>query len=482
MGLSGPVPRMFLGNAVELFNHHQHPSACLADWTHRFGKTYGYFIGHTPIICISDPDMLQEIFVTKFSHFHSRRPLPLQQHDLRHLLASTGDEWKRQRSVMQPTFSPNKLKEMRAIIDQCVTNLIEKLDEQKAEVEFDITSLLQRMSMDILLNCAFGINLSKHEKLSVPFFQRCLQVFEFSFFQTILTMCSLIVPELDFIWVTVFKYTSIVRLWLHDHVPYMNRFIDTDPNTWLLYHVEQIIKQRRLYGNERIDLLQSMIEATDASQHASSQTSTSPKARLNQDELLHNIYLFLLGGYETAATTLAYLIFILATHQNEQAHLLDEIERVYGDYDQIIKLEYLDWFIQETLRFFPIAPFIVNRQCNKECQIGPLKIERGTNITVDMYSLHYDDQLFGPVSPLKFYPERFRNKRHALAWLPFGAGPRNCIGMRFAMLEIKLALVQILHRYKILPGENTLSKFDVQERFVIAPTNGIWIRIERRET
>ena len=99
-----------------------------------------------------------------------------------------------------------------------------------------------------------------------------------------------------------------------------------------------------------------------------------------------------------------------------------------------------------------------------------------------MYSLHYDDQLFGPVSPLKFYPERFRDKRHALAWLPFGAGPRNCIGMRFAMLEIKLALVQILHRYKILPGENTLSKFDVQERFVIAPTNGVWIRIERRET
>ena len=91
MGLSGPMPRMFLGNAIELFNHHQHPSACLADWTHRFGKTYGYFIGHTPIICISDPDILQEIFVTKFSHFHSRRPLPLQQHDLRHLLASTGN-------------------------------------------------------------------------------------------------------------------------------------------------------------------------------------------------------------------------------------------------------------------------------------------------------------------------------------------------------------------------------------------------------
>ena len=90
MGLSGPVPRFFLGNAIELFTHGKHSAACLAEWTKVYGKLYGYFIGHTPIICVSDPDILQEIFITKFSHFHSRRPLPLQQHDLRHLLASSG--------------------------------------------------------------------------------------------------------------------------------------------------------------------------------------------------------------------------------------------------------------------------------------------------------------------------------------------------------------------------------------------------------
>lgn len=90
MGLSGPVPRFFLGNSMELFTHGKHSAACLAEWTKVYGKIYGYFIGHTPIICVSDPDILQEIFITKFSHFHSRRPLPLQQHDLRHLLASSG--------------------------------------------------------------------------------------------------------------------------------------------------------------------------------------------------------------------------------------------------------------------------------------------------------------------------------------------------------------------------------------------------------
>ncbi|CAF4702883.1 unnamed protein product, partial [Rotaria sp. Silwood2] len=187
-------------------------------------------------------------------------------------------------------------------------------------------------------------------------------------------------------------------------------------------------------------------------------------------------------GYETTATALGYLAFILATHQSEQARLQDEIDLVYDDYEQLIKLDYLDWFIRETLRLYPIAPFIVNRQCNKTCRIGQLKIEEGTNFSVDMYSIHYDEKLYGPVSPLKFYPERFQEKRHPSAWLPFGVGPRNCVGMRFAMLEIKLALVQILRRYTILSGEHTLSQFAEHERFIIAPKNGIWIRLQRRSS
>jgi hypothetical protein len=176
---------------------------------------------------------------------------------------SLDDEWRRQRSIIQPTFSPNKLKEMRTIIDKCVQELIVKLDEQPVDTEFDISFLLKRTSMNIILSCAFGINPNKNEELSESFFQRCLQVFEYGLFQSLLTICSILLPELNLMWVTFFKYTNIIRLWLYDHVPYMNRLIDTDPNTWLLYHVENIIKQRCLHGVERIDLLQSMIEATD---------------------------------------------------------------------------------------------------------------------------------------------------------------------------------------------------------------------------
>ena len=190
------------------------------------------------------------------------------------MVCTLGDEWRRQRSIIQPTFSPNKLKEMRPIIDKCLNELLIKLDQHLVDDEFDITGYLKRTSMDIILTCAFGINPAANRNLSETFFQRCLQVFQFSFFQSILTFCSILVPELDFMWVSFFKYVNIVRLWLFDHFPYMNRWIDTDPNTWLLHHVDNIIKQRCLNGVQRFDLLQSMIEATEILSKSSSVNRT----------------------------------------------------------------------------------------------------------------------------------------------------------------------------------------------------------------
>lgn len=155
---------------------------------------------------------------------------------------------------------------MRPIIDKCLNELLTKLDEHTSSSEFDISDVLKRTSMNVILNCAFGINPATNENFTEKFFQRCLQVFEYSIFQTALTFCSMLLPELNLIWVSLFKYTNIVRLWLHDNVPIINRWIDTDPNTWLLYHVENIIKQRSICGIQRFDLLQSMIEATEIGQ------------------------------------------------------------------------------------------------------------------------------------------------------------------------------------------------------------------------
>ena len=101
-------------------------------------------------------------------------------------------------------------------------------------------------------------------------------------------------------------------------------------------------------------------------------------------------------------------------------------------------------------------------------------------IQMDMYSLHYSKELWGPVDPNIFYPDRHREKRNRLAFASFGCGPKSCVGQRFALFIIKLTLVRLLKNYKILPGSNIDQRLNIQERSTIAPTQ-VWIRLEHRQ-
>lgn len=97
------------------------------------------------------------------------------------------------------------------------------------------------------------------------------------------------------------------------------------------------------------------------------------------------------------------------------------------------------------------------------------------------YSVHFNLDLWGPLDPNEFHPERFPTRRHTMAWLPFGVGPRNCIGMRFALLEMKMALVRLLKTYTLVDcGEKTRKPFQqLREVIVISPKETI-VKLQRR--
>ncbi|CAF5197423.1 unnamed protein product, partial [Rotaria magnacalcarata] len=101
-------------------------------------------------------------------------------------------------------------------------------------------------------------------------------------------------------------------------------------------------------------------------------------------------------------------------------------------------------------------------------------------ILADVASIHYNVDLWGPEDPNVFIPERHKTKRHPLAYMPFGVGPRNCVGMRFALMELKMCLTRVLHRYNILPGTNLDIGMTRQESFIVTP-EAINIRLEKRE-
>ncbi|CAF0893443.1 unnamed protein product [Rotaria sp. Silwood1] len=183
--------------------------------------------------------------------------------------------------------------------------------------------------------------------------------------------------------------------------------------------------------------------------------------KLQYEEVISNVFLFMIAGYKTTSTALTYCTYILATHSTIQEKLraeIDEQQDKYGsDYDRVHNMIYLDLFIREVLRMFPIAPKAVSRECNETTTVCGYVIEKGSAIQPDVLSLHYDPDLWGSDDPNLFVPERHLTRRHPMAYMPFGQGPCNCVGMRFAPMELKLSLTRLLHQYIILPEKQIQS-------------------------
>ena len=199
----------------------------------------------------------------------------------------------------------------------------------------------------------------------------------------------------------------------------------------------------------------------------------------------------MVAGYETTSTALAYISYVLATHPDEQRKLQEHID-AYSDsttehrtpsYEVIAGMDYLDMFIRETLRMYPIVPSVINRKNAEEYYIDRIgTIPVGTTIAVDIYSLHFNHDLWGPVDPYTFYPERFATKRHQLAWIPFGAGPRSCAGMRFALMETKVALIRLLTIYSFVDcGEKTHQSIEQLEEMIAISPKQVIVRLQRRD-
>ncbi|CAF5087866.1 unnamed protein product [Rotaria sp. Silwood1] len=119
------------------------------------------------------------------------------------------------------------------------------------------------------------------------------------------------------------------------------------------------------------------------------------------------------------------------------------------------------------------------RRCNETTTVCGHKIEKGSVIQPDIFSVHYNSELWGPDDPNQFIPERHATERHPLAFLAFGDGPRACIGKRFALMEIKMCLARLLWNYTMIPGEHLEEGFKLHEIFVIQP-DAIYVKLEKR--
>ena len=209
---------------------------------------------------------------------------------------------------------------------------------------------------------------------------------------------------------------------------------------------------------------------------------------MTEEEIIAQCWIFLIAGFETTATTLGYLTYALALNPEVQEKLYNEVKTAMGSdkeisYDDLHRLPYLDACISETLRVYP--PVIrLEREVNQDFKLGDseIKLYKGQLVEIPVYAVHHCEDYFKNAD--QFIPERFlpenRNQIIPYTYMPFGTGPRNCIGMRFALMEIKLAMAHILMRFRFTKCEKTEERIKFRAMHLILAPISVTVGIEKR--
>lgn len=199
---------------------------------------------------------------------------------------------------------------------------------------------------------------------------------------------------------------------------------------------------------------------------------------------------FFLAGFDTSSVTLTSIAYLLAKHQNVQHQLSCEIDQFFNEnqtisYESVNELKYLDAVINETLRHWPTLPRLM-REAAKDCTIQyngqEIFVPKGTFVQMSVHCLHQDEENFQHAK--QFRPERFLKNstlsKNMNAFYPFGGGPRNCVGIRLAILEIKVCILQLVRRYRFEIADNTEPlKFSAGQP--VSSTETMFLKLIKRE-
>ncbi|CAF3835290.1 unnamed protein product [Rotaria sordida] len=357
---------------------------------------------------------------------------------------------------------------MNEISDMYYKRLLEYADKQEI---FDIKLLNGQYTLDIIASCLFGIGTNSLQHANVTLTNHLKKFFN-----------RVISPRL-----ASYFGKKGYSMFPKDAIDYTTNLVN------------QILARRRQRLERRNDFIQMMIDheeevnheeneinqRTDKKEQQSQQQWGTLKKTLNDKEIFGQALIFLVAGYETTSVLMSCFFYVMATEPVIQEKVYEEIRQELGDdevtHEKLNQLSYLDMVISETLRMYPPG-ITFDRVASCDYQLGNYHIPKGSIINVPVYPIHHDPNVWP--DPEKFIPERFlpaeKAKRHPMAYLPFGDGPRNCIGMRFALLEAKLGIAKALRVVEFQKCEKTQVPLQLGKLAILNSKNGIWVRVVRR--
>ncbi|KAK9696688.1 Cytochrome P450 [Popillia japonica] len=422
-------------------------------------KHGGIYITTKPVYMTIDPDYIKNVMSRDFQYFYDRGTYYNEKGDplSAHLFNLEGQKWKSLRQKLTPTFTSGKMKMMFPTLLNCGNQMLEEIERLSSKNEaIDIKEILGCYSTDVIGSCAFGLDCNSFKvpdaefrlngrNLFKPTLKRRLRIFLVANFPNI---C---------------KRLGVV-------------FIPKEVSNFFLNVVKEVIEYREKNHVHRNDFMQILMDMRNKDDEEMSIKQVAAQA-----------FVFFIAGFETSATTINFCLFELAQNAEIQQKVRDEIEDVLQDeevtYDSVDRMKYLDQVIDETLRKYPAVPHL-SRKCTTDYRIPGTNtiLEKNRRVYISILGLHRDPEYYP--DPEKFDPERFstenKAKRHPFTFIPFGEGPRNCIGSRFGMMQTKVGLILLLRNFRVsLNGRTELPLVLEPSALLMTTRNKIWLDVEK---
>ncbi|XP_031330392.1 cytochrome P450 4C1-like [Photinus pyralis] len=380
-------------------------------------------------------------------------------------------KWKRHRKVIMPTFNQRILDEFVPVFAEQSEILLEQLKKQVGKGSFDIFQLVSRCTLDIICETAMGVKVEAQTTDS-DYVKWANKAMEITF-----TRMFNIWYHFD----SIFNLTQSARDLL-DIQTKMKTFTGAVVRNKREAYQTKMRERRQLpegYVDKeaptRKTFLQQLIELSEGG------------ANFTDDELREEVDTFMVAGSDTTASMNSFIFVMLGMYPDVQEEVYQEVLDVLGP-DRAVeaadlgRFQYMERVMKETMRIFPVGPLLV-RAITKDIQLENCVIPAGSSVVTVIMQTHRSEKIWP--QPLKFEPDRFLPeeiaKRHPYAWLPFSAGPRNCVGPKYAFMAMKALIATVVRRYKFTTDYKSIEDIKLKADLMLKPVDGYNVSAELRE-
>ena len=414
--MPGPRGHFLFGSLLEI---QRDPLSFILAIHRRYGDTVKVRLGPKTVYAVSHPQDVQHVLqenarnYRKGAHYEVLKPV-----FGNGLMLSEGDFWLKQRRIVQPAFHRQRLGRFATTMTDLTAEMLQKWDASAERGRpIDVWRELVKLTLSIVCTTLFGVDISKEAEGIGEAHSFCLQHAEHRIVSLFAIPEAIPTPDNR-------KYRRSIGV-IHSVI-------------------DRLIDERRASGQDTGDLLSTLAFAR----------YEDTGDLMDRDQLRAEVITLFLNGHETVSDALGWSFYLLSKHPEVERKLHQELASALGGrtptMDDLPKLQYTSWIIEESMRLYPPA-WIIERDTIEADEVGGYHIPPKSTVVLTQWATHRHPDFWE--NPEGFDPERFSPERsagrHRFAYFPFGGGPRLCVGNNFAMMEMTLVLAQIAQRYHL---------------------------------